>query len=721
MHFRVSTRSKADTVYRFGQLVESYRRPDGMPAHRVVASLGSLTELEATNLKAAFQASKRGKAVVVPDEAAAFLAQRKCQANYAYLAHAVCLALWRRWKLDGLIDQLSPDDNSEVPVSDVIAALVCQRSLAPDSKLAAVSWFPSTALPELLGIHPARFHNTRVHRALDTLEAIETALQERLARRICAAGPVRVLFLDCTDTWFVGQGPDLATMRITKEGLYKRSIGIALLCDGDGMPLQWATVRGNHDERKTMLRMAGVVAGEAWSSQVPFVMDRAMGSASIVQAVSQTGLRFITAVPSSEFSAYSEGVPLGAFDDLAHPDAALDQPEDIVRLAERAAKLGFEECREGRWLLDLGLLSRTDGQATEGDMATLSRARVSLRLAQRAQVELGDGQTTTAQVAERWGVTPQMVGRWTSLSRLEPAVVSRIEAGDADRVPVGTLVQISKLAPAKQSTALEEAIAKAGDGTTLVPSRDLARLADLEPLLVRAIVVFGPALFARQRSSAEQRLRDLLAKVDEINARARTPHSRRSPQSLLGEVAALLRKEKLLSVVDARIETHNTTGKSVHKVILEVDQAAWTAQRAADGINLIIAHPDSVGSAATLVQHYFDKDKVEKDFRTIKSVLQLRPVHHRTDPKVRAHVTLCILALLLERTLERDLKRNGIDLSPRAAFRHLDTCFLNRFHDTGQPLYTTTQTTPDQRTLLEVLGLTSLVDDEEVAGAITPR
>lgn len=723
MHFRVSTRRKGDTVYRYGQLVESYRRPDGMPAHRVVGTVGRLTELEADNLKAAFQASKQGRAVVLPAEAAAVLAERKCQANYAYLAHALVLSLFRGWKLDTLLDGLAPPDNSEVPLSSVIAALVCQRCLAPASKLAAVSWFPTTALPELLDVSPAQFHNTRVHRTLDTLEFIEAPLQERLARRIAADGPVRVLYLDCTDTWFVGEGPDLAQLRITKEGLYKRGIGIALLCDADGMPLQWATVRGGHDERKTMLRMARTVAGRAWADQVPFVMDRAMGSASIIQGVSRMGLRFLTAVPAHEIPAWSERVPLGGFDDLVGADdAALDTPEVLRTLAERAETLGFEAHGADRWLLDLGVVAHAGATSGAEDPATASRARVSLRLARRAQTELEGGQTTAPELARRWEVTPKALRGWLALTGLTPELVARVDAGDADRVPVGTLSRIGQLVANQQDAALDEAITEAGAGSPLLPSRDLARLADLEPLRGRAVVVFGPALFARQRTAAAARLRTALAQIEALNKRARSPHSRRSAPSLLGEVAALLRKHKLTQVIDATIDTKRSRKrKPVHQVVVEVDPAAWAAQRAGDGLNLILAHPDTVASAATLVQRYFDKDKVEKDFRTIKSVLQLRPVHHRTDHKVRAHVTLCVLALLIERTLQRELDRNGIALSPRAAFARLGTCFLNRFEGDHLPLYTTTHPTPDQRALLDALGLGALVDDQEVARKIAPR
>jgi len=46
-----------------------------------------------------------------------------------------------------------------------------------------------------------------------------------------------------------------------------------------------------------------------------------------------------------------------------------------------------------------------------------------------------------------------------------------------------------------------------------------------------------------------------------------------------------------------------------------------------------------------LCRTYRAKDAVETDFQVIKSLIKLRPVRHRTDAKVRAHVTLCMLAL----------------------------------------------------------------------------
>jgi hypothetical protein len=45
--------------------------------------------------------------------------------------------------------------------------------------------------------------------------------------------------------------------------------------------------------------------------------------------------------------------------------------------------------------------------------------------------------------------------------------------------------------------------------------------------------------------------------------------------------------------------------------------------------------------------------EAERGFRDLKSTLDLRPVFHRVEPRIRAHVLLCWLALLLIGVAER--------------------------------------------------------------------
>ena len=44
--------------------------------------------------------------------------------------------------------------------------------------------------------------------------------------------------------------------------------------------------------------------------------------------------------------------------------------------------------------------------------------------------------------------------------------------------------------------------------------------------------------------------------------------------------------------------------------------------------------------------------EVEDAFRTLKQTLELRPVYHRLSRRIKAHVVICWLALLLIRVAE---------------------------------------------------------------------
>src|SRR5664279_26994 len=76
---------------------------------------------------------------------------------------------------------------------------------------------------------------------------------------------------------------------------------------------------------------------------------------------------------------------------------------------------------------------------------------------------------------------------------------------------------------------------------------------------------------------------------------------------------------------------------------------AITAEAALDGLYVIrtTVGPEQM-DAAKVVATYKSLARVERDFRSIKSIdLDLRPIHHWTETRVRAHVLICMLAAYL--------------------------------------------------------------------------
>src|SRR5271165_5157122 len=76
---------------------------------------------------------------------------------------------------------------------------------------------------------------------------------------------------------------------------------------------------------------------------------------------------------------------------------------------------------------------------------------------------------------------------------------------------------------------------------------------------------------------------------------------------------------------------------------------------------------------AEVVHIYFDKDLVEKAFRSLKGVIKLQPIRHWLAQRVIAHVFICYLAYLLLSLLKFRLKAHGI--SPEDALDELETMY----------------------------------------------
>jgi hypothetical protein len=69
----------------------------------------------------------------------------------------------------------------------------------------------------------------------------------------------------------------------------------------------------------------------------------------------------------------------------------------------------------------------------------------------------------------------------------------------------------------------------------------------------------------------------------------------------------------------------------------------------------------------------------ERGFRCLKDVLEMRSIYHKSEQRVRAHISVAALALLLTRVLERRLTEDRVDLSTEQVMQALSTIRLVGF------------------------------------------
>ena len=133
--------------------------------------------------------------------------------------------------------------------------------------------------------------------------------------------------------------------------------------------------------------------------------------------------------------------------------------------------------------------------------------------------------------------------------------------------------------------------------------------------------------------------------------------------------------------------------------LLRIDRAAAAREAHYDG-KWLLRTSDLTLTAEDLAAAYKQLLAVERGWRDCKTSLGLRPVYHHREDRIRAHVQLCWLALLLIRVAETRTGDTWRNLRHELDRMHLVTLAT----DVGQ-LAQRTATTPGQQTILRALDL----------------
>ena len=216
---------------------------------------------------------------------------------------------------------------------------------------------------------------------------------------------------------------------------------------------------------------------------------------------------------------------------------------------------------------------------------------------------------------------------------------------------------------------------------------------------VRYVVCHNPAEAERDRARRRQRIERIeaeLARLAEQRRRAKTKAEQE--QHLHGECA--LRDHPSLS----RYLRQTKGGRLV------LDRARIAAEERLDGKYLLTTSDPSL-SAEDVALGYKQLQEAERSFRDLKGTLLLRPVFHRKDERIRAHVLICFLAVVLVRLAET---RSG--QTWRTIRAGLSQIRQGHFHSAEGDFTQTSELTARQRDLHAALG----VPEPPRFGRITP-
>jgi len=133
--------------------------------------------------------------------------------------------------------------------------------------------------------------------------------------------------------------------------------------------------------------------------------------------------------------------------------------------------------------------------------------------------------------------------------------------------------------------------------------------------------------------------------------------------------------------------------------LLRIDSAAIKAETHLDG-KWLLRTSDQTLTVEDLAAAYKQLLQVERGWRDMKGALELRPVFHHREDRIRAHIQLCWLALLLLRVIENSTDQTWRNLRHELDRMHLVTLATGY----GQVAQRSTLT-PGQKTILTALEL----------------
>lgn len=204
----------------------------------------------------------------------------------------------------------------------------------------------------------------------------------------------------------------------------------------------------------------------------------------------------------------------------------------------------------------------------------------------------------------------------------------------------------------------------------------------------RYIVTFDVQRFIEQTKHRDRQMASIEQSVLEMNEQLGNAKKSRRADVVERKAAQLLSRKGFKKKAEVTIEpislTATTpTGKTrivksfrVHLVWLQ--DAIKDAARL-DGLTCFITNMsrDEVNDREA-IEWYRRKNKVEEAFREMKSHLQLRPMHVTRTERVKAHVTVCMLANFLMNDMEQMIEKTSHTASPRAILDDLESCRLHR-------------------------------------------
>ncbi len=134
-----------------------------------------------------------------------------------------------------------------------------------------------------------------------------------------------------------------------------------------------------------------------------------------------------------------------------------------------------------------------------------------------------------------------------------------------------------------------------------------------------------------------------------------------------------------------------------------IDDRALAHARLMDGKLLLVTNAPDL-TPQDVIKRYKSLADIERGFRVLKSEIEIGPIYHRLPDRIRAHATICFIALILYRVMRSRLHASELGVSPERALARLRRIQHHRVTlDGTQPVAGLSSITQEQTDILSAL------------------
>ena len=231
---------------------------------------------------------------------------------------------------------------------------------------------------------------------------------------------------------------------------------------------------------------------------------------------------------------------------------------------------------------------------------------------------------------------------------------------------------------------------------------------------LRLVVAHNPERAREQTDLRRQRIAALQARADELAGK------------LDGQDAGQVKRGRKLSdsgakarlfheVADARLSRIIKVDLKSDLFTYDIDPQAQQRAELMDGKLLLVTNVLDL-TPQDVVGRYKALADIERGFKVLKSEIEIAPVFHRLPERIKAHASLCFMALIVYRVMRQRLRLAKSELSPEAALDKLRRIQRHSVSiNAGAPVGGVSTINHEQAGVLEALKLKKPTQDTQLS------